>query len=154
MEHEGQASGRRLALYCVFLNDMPVFSGYTPTFSQDGLLLAISSTLHWLTPGKDVLLFFQDASLPTSLLSSASPYLLPLQHTLDDYLAASPLSRIQGYWVSRSWPWARKHPWWECLLEEEFHATLDSGPTNPPSCTRMFLEWVTDWVPLQRDDYR
>jgi hypothetical protein len=38
-------------------------------------------------------------------------------------------------------------------LEEDFHASLDLGPTTPPSCAHMFLEWATNWVPLGWDDY-
>jgi hypothetical protein len=111
--------------------------------------------MHQLTPSNEVLIFFQGTSFPNSLASlSSSPFLSPLHHALDDYLTASPLQSIEAFWASHSWSWARKHPWWDHLLKEEFHTTLDLGPSAPPSCAHMFLEWATDWVPLSRDDYR
>jgi hypothetical protein len=150
---KAQASGQQLALYCVFKDDTPLFADYTPVFSPGGLLLALSSALHRLTPGNEVLIFFQDTSFPTLFPSSSSPYLAPLTHTIEDYLTKSPLASITGFWALRSWAWAGKHAWWEHLMEEEFHTSLDLGPTTPPSHARMFLEWATDWVPLGREDY-
>jgi len=151
---DAQASGRQLALYCVFRDDAPLFADYTPFSSPGGLLLTLSSALHRLTPGNEVLIFFQDASFPSLLRSSSSPYLGPLITALDNYLAASPLASITGFWALRSWPWAGRHAWWDRLLEEEFHTSLHLGPTASPSRARMFLEWATDWVPLGRNDYR
>jgi hypothetical protein len=151
---EAQASGRQLALYCVFRDDTPLFADYTPSFSPGGLLLVLSSAMHRLTPSNEVLIFFQDASFPSLLRSSSSPYLGSLTTALEDYLTASPLASISGFWALRSWPWAGRHTWWDRLLEEEFHASLNLGPTAPPSRARMFLEWATDWVPLGRNDYR
>jgi hypothetical protein len=151
---EAQASGRQLALYCVFKDDKPVFADYSPAFSHGGLLLALSSALHRLTPGNEVLIFFQDASFPSLLRSSTSPYLAPFTTALEDYLTASPLASVSGFWALRTWAWAGRQSWWDRLLEEEFHASLDLGPTAPLSCARMFLEWATDWVSLRHDDYR
>jgi hypothetical protein len=154
MVHEAQASRQSLAMYCVFRDDTPLFADYTPVFSSGRLFLALSSALHQLTPGNEVLIFFQDASFPALFPSSTSPYLVPLTQAIEDYLAESPLASITGFWASWSWAWAGKHAWWECLVEEEFHASLNLGPTAPPSCARMFLEWATDWVPLGREDYQ
>jgi hypothetical protein len=150
---EAQASRRKLALYCVFRDDAPLFADYTPSFSPGGLLLVLSSAMHRLTPGSEVLVFFQDASFPSLLCSSSSPYLSALTDTLEDYLTASPLASITGFWALRSWPWAGRQAWWDRLLEEEFHTSLNLGPTAPPSRARMFLEWATDWVPLGCNNY-
>jgi hypothetical protein len=82
MAREAQASGRWLALYCVFKDDTPLFTNYTPAFSSGALLLALSSALHRLRPGNEVLIFFQDASFPASFPFSPSPNLAPLTHTV------------------------------------------------------------------------
>jgi hypothetical protein len=138
----------------VFRDDTLLFADYTPSFSTGGLFLALHSAIHCLHAGHEVLIFFQDASFTSSSLSSSSsPYLPPLHHAIKDYLAASPRAAITGFWALRSWTWARKQAWWEHLLEVEFRASLDLGPTTPPLRARMFLEWATDWVPLGREDY-
>jgi hypothetical protein len=147
-------SEQDLAMYCVFRNDTPLFSEYTPFSSPGGLFLGLHATICWLTPGHEVLIFFQDASFPASFSSSTSPFLAPLTHAIDEYLTLSPLHSITGFWASQTWAWDGKHAWWEQLVEEEFHASLALGPTTPPSHACMFLEWATDWVLLGCDYYR
>jgi hypothetical protein len=154
MASRSHASERDLAMYCVFRNDTPLFSDYTPFFSPGGLFLGLTSAIRRLQPGHEVLIFFQDTSFPASFTSSSSPYLSPLHDALEDYLTKSPLHHITGFWASRSWAWNGKHDWRDNLIEAEFHASLELGPRAVPSRTRMFLEWATDWVPLGRNDYR
>jgi hypothetical protein len=107
---EAQASGRQLALYHVFKDDAPFFADYTPTFSPGGLLLALHSAIRHLPIGHEVLIFFQDASFPSSFTSS-SPYLGPLTHALDAYLGDTLAHCITGFWAARAWTWAGKHAW-------------------------------------------
>jgi hypothetical protein len=154
MVTKAQASDRNLALYCVFQGDIPFMSDYTPIYSQGGLLLALSLALGRIPRNKDVLIFFQDGSFPLSFSSSESPYLRLATGAIDAYLENSPLCTITAFWASRSWAWAGQCPWWIALKEAEFHLTLDAVPQLTPSRARMFLEWATDWVPLNREDYR
>jgi hypothetical protein len=153
MMWRSHTSEHDLTLYCVFRDDTPLFCDYTPFFSPGGLLLGLHSAFRQLLSSHKVLIFFQDASFPTSFTSPSSPNLLPLTHALDDFLERSSLHSITGFWASRSWTWKGKHTWWEHLIEEEFHATLDLGLITPPSRMQMFLEWATDWVPLGWEDY-
>jgi hypothetical protein len=154
MVTKAQASERNLALYCVFLNDRPYVSDYTPFYSSEGLLLGLYLALDRIPRGKDVLIFFQNASFPSLFSCRTSPYLGPVTQSIDNYLFESPLCKITTFWASRTWSWPGKCPWWNNLKEMEFHSTLGDVPQLLPSRARMFLEWATDWVPLRREDYR
>jgi hypothetical protein len=151
---EAQASEQSLALYCVFCDDTPFMSDYTPFGSKGGLLLVLSLALKRIPCGNDIYIFFQDGSFPSSFSSSNSPFFGPATGGIDDYLEGSPLTNITGFWASHSWAWASKQKWWEDLKEAEFHSSLDMVPKLIPSQSQMFLEWATDWVPLHREDYR
>jgi hypothetical protein len=146
------ASGRFLAMFCV--HDVPFVSAYTPFSSSGGLLLALFHALRRLTPGSEILIFFQDSSFPSFTACPRSPFLGPATRAIDEYLAASPSSSITAFWAFRTWAWAGKQRWWDTLVEEEFHGSLDDVARITPSHQRVFLEWAMEWVPLGRNDYR
>jgi hypothetical protein len=154
MVAKSHASDCLLALYCIFIDNRPFISDYTPVESPGGLMLALLLALQRLRPHHDVLVFFQDALFPICFLRPSSPFLGPVTRAIDDYLTESPSSTITGFWADHSWAWPGQTKWWIPLIEKEFHSSLDSIPKVAPSRLHMFLEWATDWVSLNWNDYR
>jgi hypothetical protein len=75
-------------------------------------MLALLHALWQSPPRHEVLIFFQDANLPTYFLPPSDPSLyLPVTHTVDDYLQDSPLTLITGFWTNFHWKWPRQANW-------------------------------------------
>jgi hypothetical protein len=144
-----------LGLFGIFIDNslhISDFSSY-PTASG-ALLLALLHGLRRSPPGWEVLIFFQDASLPSLFSPPITHTLLtPMTNALEDYLATSHPLTITGFWASPHWTWPGRTNWIPRLQDQEYFANLNDLIPIASSKERVFIEWQHDWTPIPRTDH-
>jgi hypothetical protein len=134
-------------------NIITIYDFFTYNLACSAAMLTLLHALRCFPPKHKVLIFFQDASLPSYFLPPSDPSLyIPITHTVDDYLQDSPLTMITGFWADLHWKWPRWTDWVQTIqanCEQEFHVTLTPSPTpcRHSSKDMMFTEWEADITP-------